>query len=191
MTEEDARPLDPLRVFGRDVGIALSERKVPDDVDSERMTAAQSLEATAVLLDRLDDATDVYLAAHGDEHRIDRAMQRTLRALAAPRNAGDLGISFNTAGSVVQALGAAAVERGRVTRQQVVDYLSGPAYDEMELWDVVGPLVDKIESKAADLPPGSPLQAFAGNHAIVVRPDGTVWDPVAEPGEPTPITRAL
>jgi hypothetical protein len=79
----DAPRTDPLRIFGHAVGLALAGRKVPDGVDVEHMTPAQMLEATCVLLDRLDDATDEYLSSKGTDHRIDRAMQRSLRALAA------------------------------------------------------------------------------------------------------------
>jgi hypothetical protein len=73
---------DPLRTFGYDVGIALSERKVPDDWDTENLTPEQVLEATATLLDRLDDATDKFVAAKGGDHKVSRTMQADLRTLA-------------------------------------------------------------------------------------------------------------
>lgn len=74
--------VDPLVTFGHAVGIALADRKVPDDWDASHLTSAQMLEATCTLLDRLDDATDAYLAAKGSTERIERTMQRDLRALA-------------------------------------------------------------------------------------------------------------
>lgn len=70
---------DPLRIFGHAVGIALAERKVPDDVDVSNLTFPQMIEATCVLLDRLDDATDVYLSSYG-AGPVDRSMQRDIRA---------------------------------------------------------------------------------------------------------------
>ena len=58
---------------------------------------------------------------------------------------GELGISFNEVGSVAQSLGVAAHERENVTREEVIAYMTGPEYDEDELWTVLGPLIDKIE----------------------------------------------
>jgi hypothetical protein len=63
--------------------MALSERKIPDDWDAANLTDVQMLLATATLLDRLDDATDEYLAANGSEHRVDRQMQESLRRIAS------------------------------------------------------------------------------------------------------------
>jgi hypothetical protein len=78
---------DPVFDFGIDCGRALSDRKIPDDVDVRFLTDKQKLEATATLLDKLDDATDKFLAAKGSSHRVDREIQRDLREIA--RNVGN------------------------------------------------------------------------------------------------------
>lgn len=72
---------DSLRAFGYAVGIALAERKVPAEWDADRLTPRQVITGTVNLLDKLDDATDAYLAAHNNEHLTDRQMQRDLLAL--------------------------------------------------------------------------------------------------------------
>lgn len=64
---------------------------------------------------------------------------------------GEMGLSYSVAGSVAQALGAQAVDRGVVTREQVKAYLASERYDEDELWTVVGPLIDQIEDAAGAL----------------------------------------
>jgi hypothetical protein len=72
----------PVERYGRAVGLALTERKVPDDVDIATLTDRQKLEATADLLDRLDDATDALTADVGIATTVDRAMQADLRRIA-------------------------------------------------------------------------------------------------------------
>ena len=65
---------------------------------------------------------------------------------------GELGISTNEVGTVAQALGAQAIDRGNATKEQVVAYLTSDDYDEDELWTALGPLIDKIEDDALAMP---------------------------------------
>lgn len=76
---------------------------------------------------------------------------------------GDLGLPFAEVGGVVQALGAAAVERGDVSHDQVVTYLKQD-YDEDIAWTVLGPLVDEIED-GAKVPETSLATAFRARMA--------------------------
>lgn len=71
----------PLETFGHAVGMALTERKIPDDMDPNHMTPSQVIECTAGLLDRLDNASDAYLAAKGSDIKVGRSLQRDLLAL--------------------------------------------------------------------------------------------------------------
>jgi hypothetical protein len=80
---EDPQALLRLAELGRATGLALAARKIPDGLDPDSLTDAQMLEATAWLLDRLDDATDAYRAAHGRNEPGDRTMQQQLRRIAA------------------------------------------------------------------------------------------------------------
>lgn len=75
-----------------------------------------------------------------------------------PRDAGigELGISYNEVGSVAQALGAQAVDRGNISRDEVITFMR-TVYDEGEvgLWDKLGPLIDEIEDGAIALAEGN------------------------------------
>lgn len=59
---------------------------------------------------------------------------------------GAMGLDYGTAGSVAQAIGAQAVDRGNVTADEVRAFLTADdgAY-ESDLWDVLGPFIDRIE----------------------------------------------
>jgi len=74
-----------------------------------------------------------------------RPMDKPIYRAALGDGYGELGIPFTVVGSVAQSLGVAAYERDNVTREAVIGYMTGPDYDEDELWTVVGPLIDEIE----------------------------------------------
>jgi hypothetical protein len=76
----------------------------------------------------------------------------TIGVEVKPDTDGELGLDVALVGTVAQALGTAAADRGKVTREQVVDFLLGGDYDEAELWETVGPLIDAIEHGARSVP---------------------------------------
>lgn len=64
------------------------------------------------------------------------------------QDTGELGLPFDVAGSIAQALGAQAVDRGNVTKEQVVAFLRNE-YDEDAIWNTLGQFIDEIEDRAA------------------------------------------
>lgn len=118
----------------------------------EREPLGYDQEADGVLSEAIDSFVES--GWHGNEV-FDR--QKFLAAVAAgevvvgpvSQDVGELGLSYSVVGSVAQSLGVAAYERGEVTRDQVVAYMTGPKYDEDELWNMLGPWIDEIENGAS------------------------------------------
>lgn len=78
---------------------------------------------------------------------------------------GVLGIPTTVIGSVVQELGRAAIERGNVTDEQVVEYLTSDDFNESVVWDTLGQIIDQIEGNAQNAAERSkPGQQYGRRH---------------------------
>ena len=63
---------------------------------------------------------------------------------------GDMGLTTNVVGTVIQSLANAAVERGEVTEEQMLAYLKNDQFSEIDLWDYIGEVIDLLETGALE-----------------------------------------
>jgi hypothetical protein len=77
-----------------------------------------------------------------------RRMARLADAyVASAKGEGALGLPFTVVGEVVQSLGTVIVDRERpnITKEDVIGYLTSEKFEETELWDTLGKIVDGLE----------------------------------------------
>jgi hypothetical protein len=71
--------------------------------------------------------------------------ERKGRGRVDPGPVGEMGLEFTEVGSVMQSLVNVAVERGRVSKEEVLAYLASEDFIETEWWDPLGDIVDDLE----------------------------------------------
>lgn len=96
---------------------------------------------------------------------------------------GELGLPATEVGHIAQALGFAAVQRGRVSKEEVVAYMTSDAFDETgRWWDPLGDIIDHIEEGTIDARGPSELNPL---------PEDIILCTLAKPDEETDAHVAL